>query len=56
MGLKEDLEKEVTAIFKAVWTERDGTVVPSDDSVTLGNDAVKLTATVPICRYFWLNP
>jgi class 3 adenylate cyclase len=46
MALKEDLEKEVAAIFRAQWTTRDGTVVPTEDSVTLGNDAVKLEATV----------
>src|ERR1700722_5313325 len=46
MGLKDDLEQEVVATFKAPWTTRDGTVVPADDSVTLGNDAIKLTATV----------
>jgi class 3 adenylate cyclase len=33
-------------VFKAKWDERDGNVVPEDDSLTLGNDAVKLKATV----------
>jgi len=46
MGLKDDLKAQVTTIFKSVWTERDGTVVPADDSIQLGNDAVKLDATV----------
>jgi class 3 adenylate cyclase len=46
VGLKADLESEVGTIFRSRWTERDGTVVPDDTSVTLGNDAVKLTATV----------
>ena len=46
MGLKADLEKEVAAVFRAKWDERDGNVVPEDDSLTLGNDAVKLKATV----------
>ena len=46
MGLKADLESEVKMIFKSVWTERDGNVVPDDQSVKLGNDAVMLTATV----------
>lgn len=46
MGLKADLEKEVAAVFRAKWDERDGTVVPEDDSLTLSNDAVKLEATV----------
>jgi class 3 adenylate cyclase len=46
MALKEDLEKEVAAIFRSAWQERDGTVVPADESIKLGNDAVKLDATV----------
>jgi class 3 adenylate cyclase len=46
MALKADLESEVAEIFKNLWTERDGTVVPSDDSIKLGNDAVKLKGTV----------
>lgn len=46
MGLKDELEKHVSAIYKAKWDERDGNVVPDDDSLTLGNDAVKLKATV----------
>jgi class 3 adenylate cyclase len=46
MGLKNDLESEVAAIFRAKWDTRDGNVVPSDDSLKLGNDAVKLDATV----------
>jgi class 3 adenylate cyclase len=46
MGLKDELETQVSAIYRAKWDERDGTVVPDDDSLTLGNDAVKLKATV----------
>jgi class 3 adenylate cyclase len=46
MALKDELEKEVKAIFSAVWTTREGTVVPSDDSIKLSNDAVELEATV----------
>src|ERR1035438_8182643 len=46
MGLKDDLERETAAIFRAAWETRDGAVVPSDDSLKLGNDAVKLDATV----------
>jgi class 3 adenylate cyclase len=46
VGLKEDLLAEVATIFRSTWTERDGTVVPTDDSIKLTNDAVKLTATV----------
>ncbi|WP_244108275.1 adenylate/guanylate cyclase domain-containing protein [Burkholderia cenocepacia] len=46
MTLKTDLESEVKKIFRSQWTTRDGTVIPGDDSVTLGNDAVKIDATV----------
>jgi class 3 adenylate cyclase len=46
MGLKSDLEKEVSSILCSSWTERDGTVVPSDENLKLGNDAVKVKATV----------
>jgi class 3 adenylate cyclase len=46
MSLKDDLETEIATIFRSIWTERDGNVVPDDDAVRLGNDAVKLDATV----------
>jgi class 3 adenylate cyclase len=46
VGLKEELEKHVSTVYRAKWEERDGNVVPDDDSLTLGNDAVKLKATV----------
>jgi class 3 adenylate cyclase len=46
MGLKDDLSKQVAEVFSTIWKERDGTVVPTDQSVKLGNDAVKLDATV----------
>jgi class 3 adenylate cyclase len=46
MGLKEDLQAQVATIFRSVWTERDGTVVPADDSIKLTNDAVNLDAVV----------
>ena len=46
MALKEDLETRVREIFQQRWTTRDGTSVPSDDSIKLSNDAVKLNATV----------
>jgi class 3 adenylate cyclase len=46
MGLKSDLESHVGTVFRTRWTERDGTVVPSDTSVTLGNGAVKIDAVV----------
>lgn len=46
MGLKDDLNSEVGKIMKSVWTERAGVVVPEDNSIGLGNDAVKIEATV----------
>ncbi|MGO9837693.1 MAG: adenylate/guanylate cyclase domain-containing protein, partial [Polyangiaceae bacterium] len=48
MGLKEDLEKEVTQIFtpSTSWSERNGQQVPEPEDLKLGNEAVKLDATV----------
>jgi class 3 adenylate cyclase len=46
MPLKEQLEAAVAKIFRDQWTERDGRVVPVPDDLGLGNDAVKLNATV----------
>lgn len=46
MSLKDDLEKEVSAVFRGRWNERDGNVVPDDKSISLDNDAVKIKATV----------
>lgn len=46
MGLKDDLEVEIATIFRSKWTERDGETVPEAENLKLGNDAVKLNATV----------
>jgi len=46
MGLKDDLQTEVATIFRSVWSERDGTVVPEDNSIKLSNDGVNLDAVV----------
>jgi class 3 adenylate cyclase len=46
MALKDDLANEVTAVFRSAWSQRDGNVVPADESLKLSNDAIKLTATV----------
>lgn len=46
MALKDDLETRVKEIFRQQWTKRDGTVVPSDDSIKLSNDGVEIEATV----------
>lgn len=44
--LKPELEIAVKDIFAGVWFERDGEVVPEPEDLKLGNDAVKLNATV----------
>src|SRR5258708_33550968 len=46
MAFKTDLENEVKEILESKWTERDGQVVPDPEDLQLGNDAVKLQATV----------
>jgi hypothetical protein len=46
MTFKTDLEREVKEIFASTWKEREGKVVPDPEGLSLGNDAVKLNATV----------
>lgn len=46
MALKDDLQVEVKDILAERWKTRDGQVVPDDASLALGNDAVKISATV----------
>ena len=46
MTFKTDLESEVKEIFESKWKEREGQVVPDPEALKLGNDAVKLKATV----------
>lgn len=46
MSLAEELKSDVAGIFRSLWTERDGTVVPDRGDLKLGNDAVKLDGTV----------
>lgn len=46
MSLAEDLKSEVAEIFSDTWEDRDGSTVPEDNDIGLGNDAVKLKATV----------
>jgi class 3 adenylate cyclase len=46
MALKQDLEAAVKAIFSESWESRPGRVVPVPTDLGLGNDAVKLDATV----------
>lgn len=42
MALKDELSEAVSDIFKGVWAETEGRVVPSPDDVGLGNKAVQL--------------
>jgi class 3 adenylate cyclase len=46
MALKADLMREVKDTFATQWSSRNGTVVPTDDSVRLNNDTVSIDATV----------
>lgn len=46
MSVTSDLTDAVVDILKTRWQARDGRVVPDSESVTLGNDAVKLDGTV----------
>jgi class 3 adenylate cyclase len=46
VGLKDELSSEIEAIYRDAWTTRDGYVVPTDTSVTMSNDAVKIEGAV----------
>lgn len=46
MGLADDLKSEVQTIFRSQWSTREGEVVPDTPDIKLGNDGVKLDATV----------
>jgi len=46
VSLGSDIKSEVAAIFRAQWTERDGNVVPEDESIKLTNDGVNVEGTV----------
>src|SRR5882724_9565185 len=46
MALSDDLRAEIHSIFGLQWSSRDGGVGPDNDDVGLGNEAVKLDATV----------
>lgn len=46
MGLKDDLSAEVSQMFRLQWSVRDGQKVPDVEDIRLGNDAVKISATV----------
>lgn len=46
MSLKDEITKDVRSIFRETWNVREGKVVPDDQSLTLKNDAIKISATV----------
>lgn len=46
MTISDDIRSQVRQIFASQWTEREGRVVPDSPDVGLGNDAIKLDATV----------
>lgn len=45
MAIAEDLTDEVSTILNIVWDQRDGTVIPTSETVTLKNGSVKVDAT-----------
>lgn len=46
MELRSELTTDIATILRTRWQQRDGRTVPDDDSLSLGNDTVKLQATV----------
>ncbi len=46
MTLKTDIETKVNDVLQELWDTRDGTKVPHDGSVGLGNEAIEIEATV----------
>ncbi len=46
MSLEDELIQRVSDIFSQQWTERNGQVIPSSETVKLSNDTVKLTGTI----------
>jgi class 3 adenylate cyclase len=46
VAFKDELETAVKKIFRDAWESRDGRIVPALQDLGLGNDAVKLDATV----------
>src|SRR4051812_44862030 len=46
MSLEDDLHSETAAIFRRVWTIRNGTSVPEPEAVNLDNDAVRIDGVV----------
>lgn len=46
MSLEDEINKNITDIFSTTFVERNGRQVPSSENIKLGNDAVKLDATI----------
>lgn len=46
MGMKADLESEISKIFSKTWTFRDGQKVPEPSDIQLENHGVRIDATV----------
>ena len=46
MGTKDDVESAVSKIFKGKWTTRNGTKVPDQSDIGLGNDGVLIEGTI----------
>lgn len=46
MQIESDVEQEIADTLRDAWEEREGRVVPDDNSVSFGNDAVKIEAVV----------
>ena len=46
MGTKDDIEAAVAKIFKSTWTTRNGTKVPEQSDIGLGNDGVLIEGTI----------
>ncbi|MFP5386734.1 MAG: adenylate/guanylate cyclase domain-containing protein [Bacteriovoracia bacterium] len=46
MSLKDEIQKEVKAIFKYSWDVRDGKVIPDDKSLTFKNEGIKINVAV----------
>jgi len=46
MVTTDELRREISEIFATTWQKRNGLKVPNSDEIKLGNDAVKINATV----------
>src|SRR5438128_1181382 len=46
VSLKDELDEKVRDIFRSRWETRDGEDVPDPEDLKLGNDSVRLDATV----------